>query len=281
MDAFWREHKRFVGIAAVFLLVAGMGSCVLIAPAFRGAARIAAERRQAAEILEKRLKEEGSPSAGDIEKAENDLALLKEHVAGLGRAIDLHPGPPFELPAGERDPRLYVQHTLVRTQKDLAAQAADRGVKMPKTGLGFPGDFPAELSEEYLARLGIVHRILTLALATVDRAKGRAGIQEITSILPRAEAGLGERDAAAVPDLFLNKYRVEFRMTGTSEGVLRLLQGLLQADRFLGIERLEIAHENPTDPKVDCVLTATGYRIHPEGSLTSKTEASEGWMESR
>ena len=82
MDAFWREHKRFVGIAAVFLLVAGMGSCVLIAPAFRGAARIAAERRQAAEILEKRLKEEGSPSAGDIEDL---LALYEKEKARIAR----------------------------------------------------------------------------------------------------------------------------------------------------------------------------------------------------
>ena len=190
----------------------------------------------------------------------------------MRRAIDLDAFPaPARFRPPKEDRRSGVKFYFDTQLRDVKAAFRSRAPKATPEGVRLPQDesygFPPNLAEkdapECLARLAVLHRLMSLAMDSE--------VREIVAIqaLPGGPAA-GETLAPAA-ETFLQRRPSEIQVKTGFRGLARILHALAQKGNFLALEKLTVAKDEPHTDVFAVTIGASGLSVNEEGKLKGST----------
>lgn len=256
LNNYWQENKRFltiVGLCVVAFFIAWAVIDGSLGDSLRAQnARLARVKRD----LQKPMFDNN-----DLGAATRENDALRSAVADLARAVEFEPRPEFALLPGSAPSSRYFA-VVSDVRDDLTSRAGRAGLSLPKD-LGLPALSPTREQEiaRFLEGLDIVESVVRLAI--------EVGCERIDRIQIQLDARLLSGKAIAG----LEKTVVEFRFTGPSEPLVRLLQLLQreQGGRTIQVERAEVqpSRSRQDQVRLDVELVAAHLHGLAEGGADS------------
>jgi hypothetical protein len=248
----WQEHKKFIlaVVGALVLLLVGEGVISGQHPVSRTV--------RSANSVNSLLRRSLDVADRDVRELEQEVAALRERLAGLVETMDYRHDDLFQLPAEEPNPTAYCWKRIRELQTSLVDVAERSDIEVPER-IGLDDTAPTDLDEirRTLWALDIVN---TVVLRCIE-----ANVREILRIQIESQARGRSPAGGSIQEL-----EVEFEVVGYERSLRRVLASLLEDAKRGAGAYLEVKAPTRVEPykyQKDMVLlrlTVAGLSIPTE-----------------
>jgi len=259
MEYFWKENKRFVlsvAGALAFLLIYNM---FLLSPLRRDAELAASRRARERKELEIRMSQ-GVPTPETLRMARTYRDRSRQGLATLVQDVAFKPGDRYKPPPRE-SARTFFEPLKIDVLAELKAAAVKSKIALTSPNFGFVDDVTDQSAPEFLVRLAVVERLVTLVI--------ESEAEKIDAV--DALYGLGGRDEPP-QKTFLSKLSVFIKFSGRAETVFRVLHGVQKKGTYLAVSHFDLTREDPTKDSFSANLAVSLLRVDEKAPLGGATK---------
>ncbi|MFH1231248.1 MAG: hypothetical protein V1709_07095 [Planctomycetota bacterium] len=244
------KEKKFVLFVIGVLILVFAVYYLFIAPNQRETIRLKAEQATIRLEIENRVKKGDFIAEKSIQNAAEELKFMENRYATLKDRINFKPLPGYQLP-GSKDLIVNFQTLLKEAQKRMEKKAAQKGIPIPSK-LEFP--LTNDKIVLYYEKLDMIEQLVNLVMDS--------NCQKIISF------GVTESDFKDFSDIkeimktnSCTKNMVFIKINGSFNSIMKFVNLLKNAGRFIALEKAIIENTNPDSDKITATFIIAGVKL--------------------
>lgn len=264
MNYAWQERKKFAIPVAAGIVVVLIWYFIILS-GINGATDRDIVSRKTAELMLRSRMQSGVPTDVAVGEADRDRSSFQKDLKDIQDKLAFKADDSFKAKGGQSVAAKFGQQRQAVFSK-LDAAVSSRGMDKLPNLLKFPqavNDIPEPVLNEWLARLAIVQRVVTVAIES-----GVSGIT-LLEVVPSEH----QDEVTAPADRFLGVLAVKFKVTGSANSIIKMVHGLQQeGPHFLALEAGAITSVGSASNLLGAEFTAGGLVVQPEGAMIAEVK---------